>query len=61
MDDDNLKKILQNIRAEDRHWFTHEPERLTFLLSIAFSSDITSNKYLVDRDLSLMCLIYTAL
>lgn len=61
VDDDNLKKILQNIRAEDRHWFTHEPERLTFLLSIAFSSDITSNKYLVDRDLSLMCLIYTAL
>lgn len=41
MDDGNLKKLLQNIRAEGCHCFTSEPQRPKFLLSIAFSSDIT--------------------
>lgn len=58
MDDGNLKKILQNIRAGDCHWFTEDPQRLKFLLSIAFSNDSTLNKYLVNRDLFLICLVY---
>lgn len=40
MDEGNLKKILQNIRADDCHWFTHKPERFKFLLSMAFANDI---------------------
>lgn len=48
----NLKKILQNIREEDCYWFTHRAEKL--LLSIVFSNYMTY-KYLVDRDLFLMC------
>lgn len=39
MDDGNLKKTLQNIRADDCHWLTHKPER--FKSFCPFASDIT--------------------
>lgn len=60
MDDGNLKKIPQNIRADDCHCFTHNPERFKLLLSIVFASDIAQKKYLDGRNLFLIYLTYKA-
>lgn len=60
MDDGNLKKIPQNIRADDCHCFTHNPERFKLLLSIVFANDIAQKKYLDGRNLFLIYLTYKA-